>query len=472
MLPSRSSARTEPSPTLTGTVLADRYELRGFLGRGGMGEVYEAVDRRLDRTVAVKVLRSELGADRRFVARFHREARTAARLAHPSIVAVHDFGTEGDRAFLVMEHVPGTTLTEMARRHGRPSPARVAQIGADVAQALAHAHARGVVHRDVAPGNVMVRDDGAVKVLDFGIARAAISSGHGGSVTAHGTVAYAAPEVLAGETGDQRVDVYGLGAVLYELLAGTPPFRGTDGAARLRATDPPRLREHDPSIPAGLEETVLRCLSAAPDGRDADAGVLASELQRLAAYLPNDPAPELTTAPIAPTTPVVVLGTARLDGPTPTPALPRTRRARGRRRAARAASILVMLTVLGAAGALSVPVLFAMDDPLVPRATPPDALPAPQGVTASSSCDGFLATGVDLAWSPVPGASGYEVQRRGGTAASWDPVATLRSDARALRDPDLGVDTIYSYRVRAMNGPLPGEWSRRARTSTPLLCFT
>jgi serine/threonine-protein kinase len=441
-----------------------------------MGEVYEAVDHRLDRTVAVKVLRADLAEDRRFVARFHREARTAARLAHPAIVAVHDFGRDGDRMFLVLEHVPGRTLTELLRQDGRPSPAQVARIGAAVADGLAHAHARGVVHRDMAPGNVMVRDDGDVKILDFGIARAAISSGHGGSVTAHGTVAYAAPEVLTGGSGDQRVDIYGLGAVLYELLAGRPPFSGTDIEQRLRAGEPDPLRSVDASVPAGLEETVLRCLRRAPDGRDRDAGALAAELRRLAAYLPTE-RPERSPADTA-TGPIVTpTATARLEEPDVTLSLPArpvvpARRVRGRRRAARAIAVLVSLVVLGAAGLVGVPVLFALDDPIHPRAIPPEALPAPTGLVATSSCDGFLSTGVDLSWSSVSGADGYEVQRRGGTGTAWDLVTTATRGTLAVRDPDLGVDTIYTYRVRALDGPIGGAWSRRVRTSTPLFCFS
>ncbi len=214
-----------PAPLL-GTVLASRYEIRALLGRGGMGEVYEAVDRQLDRTVALKVLRPELAADRRFLVRFRREARTSARLSHPGIVAVHDVGEDEGRAFIVMEYVPGRTLGQIVRDEGAVAPARAARIGAAAADALAHAHDRGVVHRDVSPGNVMVTPDGEVKVLDFGIARAARGSARSGSPSAHGTVAYVAPEQARGEASDQRADVYALGAVLYELLTGRPPFEG------------------------------------------------------------------------------------------------------------------------------------------------------------------------------------------------------------------------------------------------------
>ena len=163
--------------TLVGEVLASRYEIRALLGRGGMGEVYEAADLDLDRTVAVKVLRPELAADRRFLARFRREARTAARLGHPGIVAVHDIAESDGRAFIVMELVPGATLGDLVARGGAMDPVVAARLVADAADALAHAHDRGVVHRDVSPGNVMVTDVGSVKILDFGIARAVRGSG-------------------------------------------------------------------------------------------------------------------------------------------------------------------------------------------------------------------------------------------------------------------------------------------------------
>ncbi len=335
--------------SLTGIVLADRYELRGFLGRGGMGEVYEAVDRRLDRTVAVKVLRPEIGADRRFVARFQREARTAARLAHPGIVAVHDYGQDGDRVFLVLEHVPGRTLTEMVRRDGSPAPGRVAEIGAAVAEALAHAHARGVVHRDIAPSNVMVRDDGTVKVLDFGIAAAAISSGHGGSVTAHGTLAYAAPEVLAGLPSDQRVDVYGLGAVLYELLAGgsaVPGSRRRRAAPGRDAAFAPRARSIGPRR-AGRDGAPLpQPVPRFPGHRRRDARGRAPAARRVPPSCGRFLAPHadaLGDHAAWPWTPRPRASPRSEDRPTATThLLPGTRRRRRRRRTSRAIAFLAV----------------------------------------------------------------------------------------------------------------------------------
>ena len=452
---------------LVGLVLAGRYELRALLGRGGMGEVYEAADHRLDRTVAVKVLREELARDRRFVARFHREARTAARLQHPAIVAVHDYGEDGGRVYLVLEHVPGRTLHEVLRTEGSFAPARAAEIAADVASALAHAHARGVVHRDVAPGNVMVRTDGAVKVLDFGIARAIQGSGHRESVTAQGTLAYAAPEVLAGERADQRVDVYSLGAVLYELLAGRPPFTGEDVARRLRVIRPAAPSTIDPSVPPGVDETVLRCLDRDPSVRPADAGTLADELRRLAAYLPAErPAPAAIV-----TAPVRTDATRRLDTPTMTASLPAGRHRPPRRRSGRAVVGVAVATVAAALVAILGPVLLRLGDPVDASITPPPSLPAPAGLTVATSCDGFLSTGADLSWSAVTGATGYEIWRRSG-GGSWDPVTTASPATTALRDDDLGVDSTYVYRVRALEGPLPGRWSEAATARTPLFCFT
>jgi eukaryotic-like serine/threonine-protein kinase len=453
------------SPTRAGSVLAGRYELRGLIGRGGMGEVYETADLRLDRTVAVKVLRGELAADRRFVARFHREARTAARLAHPGIVGVFDFGEADGVVYLVLEHVAGRTLTEVRRADRRPAPARVARIGAEVADALAHAHARGVVHRDVAPGNVMLTPDGVVKVLDFGIAGAAIGSGHGSALSAHGTLAYAAPEVLTGGTGDQRVDIYGVGAILYELLVGRPPFVGgpRDVAKRLRVARPVPPHAWEPSVPPGLEETVTRCLERDPGMRGHDAASLADELRRLAAYLPESATASARTQPIPPRTTTAVLPVAGTR-PLPQP--------RGRRRWIRGLAWALIALIVVSAAALVGPSLLAARRPIGHAGPGPHPLPAPSGVTATASCDGFLSTGVDVGWAAVTGADGYEVWRRSAGGETWGEVTSAGSATGTVRDTDLGVDTSYIYRVRAVRGGAAGLWSDEITVGTPLLCLT
>jgi serine/threonine protein kinase len=492
-----SAPRLFQSLSLAGTVLADRYELRAMLGRGGMGEVYEAADPRLDRTVAVKVLLPELAADRRFVGRFHREARTAARLSHPRIVAVHDVGEDDGRVFIVMEFVSGTTLTDVVRTGEPVRAARVARIGTGIAEALAHAHARGIVHRDVAPGNVMLDEADRVKVLDFGIARAARGSGSaaGASVTVHGTIAYAAPEVLSGGLGDQRVDVYGLGAVLYELLTGVPPFRGSSEhhvERRLAIAAPVRPRAWVPSVPVALEAVVLRCLARNPDARPADADRLTDELRRLAAELPS----EVTVAPLISDATVPVTPTAPLAGATfasiataPDPRTRTTPRARGgdtrplsvdptdrrRRRGSRATRFVVaaaLLAVAAGAGTIVLPPLVALSRPVAVKVRPPDALPPPAGLSGESSCDGWMAAGASISWQAVDGATAYEIWRRGSADADFALVASVDAGTTWFRDSGLGIDATYRYRVRAMDGPLTGAWSTEIEGSTPRVCLT
>jgi serine/threonine-protein kinase len=435
----RSTART-----VVGDVLAARYEIRALLGRGGMGEVYEAADRLLDRTVAVKVLRAELTTDPRFLARFRREARTAARLHHEGIVAIYDIAQSDERVFIVMELVPGTTLAELARRDRPVDPVRAARLVAEAADALAHAHTRGVVHRDVSPGNLMVTPAGRVKVLDFGIARAArgLGSGRSGS-DAHGTVPYAAPEQARGG-GDHRVDVYALGAVLNGLLAGWGP-----------SPTPPALRD-----------VVDRCLVEDPDARFASAGHLARALRSAT--------DEAVTAPM-PTLPVNPSGPLGDDFDAPTTAVlpPAATPTHVRRRSGRiAASVAIAAMALGGLW-VAAPVLAGLGGAGAPAGRGPTPIPRPTGVTASASCDGWLSTGVDLAWSPGGVADGYEVFRRGAEEDTFRLVARLDGwRSTSYRDTDLGVDSGYVYRVRAVDGGRAGRFGPEAHADTPLFCLT
>ncbi|MFI5053122.1 MAG: protein kinase, partial [Acidimicrobiia bacterium] len=205
-------------------VFANRYELGVEIGRGGMADVFLAHDRLLDRRVAVKVLSPAFSSDPTNVERFRREAQSAAGLNHPNIVAVYDWGEENGTYFIVMEYVPGQTLSNLIQSYGRLSPTEAVPIGAEIADALAFAHAHGVVHRDVKPGNVLVTPDGQVKVADFGIARAASGDGLTKTGAVLGTATYFSPEQAQGFALDGRSDVYALGVVLYEMLVGAPPF--------------------------------------------------------------------------------------------------------------------------------------------------------------------------------------------------------------------------------------------------------
>jgi hypothetical protein len=479
--PGGSSSRADEvrDRPLTGAVLAGRYELRALLGRGGMGEVYEAADPVLDRTVAVKVLRQDLAADGRSGARFEREARTAARLSHPRIVAVYDAGRHDGRVFIVMEHVAGSTLVDALRRHGRLGTATAASIGADVAEALAHAHERGVVHRDVTPGNVMLDRDGRAKVLDFGIARAARGSAAPSSTSVHGTVAYAAPEVLAGAHGDQRVDVYGLGALLYELVTGAPPFRGDDAevARRLHVRRPVPVRGWIADVPEELDVLVQRLLSYEPADRPENLAAVARTLREIAASPTAAVTAPLVVAPgdagrASPTTPAMIPPTRRLsdDGAPPPDAAATPRRWPAR--LGRAAAWLALLASFAGAGSIIVPTLVGVAQPVTAQPTAPLELPAPTDVQVVASCDGWLSTGADVSWSSVTGASAYELWRRGTAGDGFELVATLAPDVTAVRDIDLGIDTTYTYRVRGLDGPAPGAWSRSATVATPLFCFT
>jgi serine/threonine-protein kinase len=266
----------------TGDILVGRYEVDSLLGRGGMSSVFSGWDRTLGREVAIKVLAADLVEDRVFVERFDREARAAASLSHRNVVAVFDSGADAGARFIVMERVSGKTLA--SRLRDGPLPIKQAvEIAAGVAQALGAAHAGGIVHRDVKPGNVMLGDNGQVKVLDFGIARALAATSLTRASTVIGTAGYLSPEQAEGGPVDARSDLYGLGCVLYEMLAGRPPFVADSAAALVhqhltRRPEPPsRWR---PEVSPALDQIVLRCLAKDPRARYARAGELAGALMK------------------------------------------------------------------------------------------------------------------------------------------------------------------------------------------------
>ena len=262
--------------------LGGRYELLEVIGRGGMGVVYRAHDRVLERTVAVKVLQAELAETRTLVERFEREARAAAKLSDPNVVPVFDTGRDPSDRYIVMEHVTGVSLAELLRERGALPVSRAIEIAAQIASALAAAHAAGIVHRDVKPGNVMIDRAGAAKVLDFGIARARADDALTRATVVLGSAPYMSPEVALGATADERSDIYSLGCVLYEMLTGRPPFIGDLPAAVMNqqvSATPVPPRELVPTLPPALDALVVEMLAKRPEDRPQQAAALAQALR-------------------------------------------------------------------------------------------------------------------------------------------------------------------------------------------------
>jgi eukaryotic-like serine/threonine-protein kinase len=267
-------------------ILNNRYEVHSRIGRGGMADVYLARDLQLDRPVAVKVLFPEYANDDNFVERFRREAQAAANLTHPNIVSIFDWGQQGSTYFIVMEYVNGQTLADIVRAEGPLDPNRAAEIADGVAGALTHAHANGVIHRDVKPGNVLVGKDGSVKVTDFGIARAANAAAEEGLTQAGavmGTAQYFSPEQALGESLDARSDLYSLGVVMYEMAAGRPAFTG-DGPVSIaykqvheQAVPLSRIRA---DIPRGYQAIVEKLMQKQPAARYESGQAVRADLRR------------------------------------------------------------------------------------------------------------------------------------------------------------------------------------------------
>lgn len=275
-----------PADALTGRLLDGRYRIGARVARGGMASVYEATDLRLDRTVAVKVMHPGLGDDEEFAARFVREARAAARLSHPNVVAVYDQGQDDGVVFLAMELVAGHTLRDTIGKESPLSPARALALLEPVLSALAAAHRAGLVHRDVKPENVLIADDGRVKVADFGLAKAVSAdtqhTATGGVLI--GTVSYLAPELVVDGRADARADVYAAGVLLYELLTGRKPHEGESPiqvAYKHVHDDVPPPSALAPGLPAYVDALVARATARDRGQRPADAAVLLRHVHRV-----------------------------------------------------------------------------------------------------------------------------------------------------------------------------------------------
>ena len=282
-------------PPQSGDLIADRYELEELVGTGGMSSVFRARDRQLERRVAIKILHQHYAEDPEYLERFRREARAVARLSHPNIVTVIDRGDDDGRQFIVFEHVEGENLKELVLRTGRLPVRRALELALAVADGLAFAHEHGLVHRDVKPQNVLLSSEGDVKVTDFGIARSLhVEQGVTQTGTVLGTAEYLAPEQASGRPVSPATDVYSLGVVLWELLAGDAPFVGENFVAvALQHVNepPPSVHERRPDVSPRLEAAVDRALAKDPAHRFPSMAAFAKELRACLAEVEGDPAP-------------------------------------------------------------------------------------------------------------------------------------------------------------------------------------
>jgi eukaryotic-like serine/threonine-protein kinase len=364
---------TPPSGTAQPTVLAERYQLDRSLGNGGMGEVFEASDLTLHRSVAVKLLSPSLVQDEPARARFLREARALAQVNSPHVVAVYDAGEDGERPYLVMELVEGTTLEQELKRGGRLEPPRAVAIAKDIASGLASAHGQGIVHRDVKPSNVFLTPSDAAKIGDFGIARLERPDA---TLTltgqTFGSPPYMAPEQASGGSVDARTDLYSLGCVLFQMLVGRRPFSGEDAVSLVYQhvhTTPPRVDSLQPEVPVALGDLVAGLMAKDPDDRPDSA----EQVRRALEAVPTEAVPTEAVGTATATVPV-----------TATAVLPRRAQAGRRRKAwwplvAGIAGVVVLLALTTAA-------ILARDNPTAAESSPTrPASTAPSSPPASAS---------------------------------------------------------------------------------------
>lgn len=273
-----------PDP-LVGAVLDDRYRVETRIATGGMSTVYRGLDMRLDRPVALKVMDTRYAGDHQFLTRFQREARAIARLKHPGLVAIYDQGNDATHPFLVMELVDGGTLRELLRERGPMPPHAVAAVLRPVLGGLGVAHRAGLVHRDVKPENVLISDDGEVKLVDFGLVRAIAEAGITSTSVILGTAGYLSPEQVEGGPIGPRSDVYSAGIMAFEMLTGTTPFRGDSvlSVAHQRLDqDVPAPSSVIDGVPVEFDDFIARATARNPDDRFVDALDMGAELQAIA----------------------------------------------------------------------------------------------------------------------------------------------------------------------------------------------
>ncbi|MGH3423151.1 MAG: Stk1 family PASTA domain-containing Ser/Thr kinase [Nocardioidaceae bacterium] len=458
--PGGNQARTPTGSQEFGR-LGDRYEVGGLLGRGGMADVRVGRDLRLGRQVAIKRLRTDLASDPTFLARFRREAQSAAALNHPSIVAVYDTGegpgADGQTApYIVMEYVDGQTLRDIVRDGRKILPQRSLEITADILSALNYSHHAGIVHRDIKPGNVMLTPSGQVKVMDFGIARAIADSSSAMTQTAAvvGTAQYLSPEQARGEVVDARSDIYSTGCLLYELLTGRPPFVGDSPVSVAyqhvrEVADPPSTL--NPDVTPAMDQIVAKALAKRTEDRYQSAADMRADIERA---MSGQDVTAATAAVPAYAEGGTMVGTAAMPAaPPPTAQVPPTaHRDEERRRRRRWPWVLTALVVivLIAVAAWGVPRLIDASN------TPPPAN-VPNVVGKSQDAAQRLIDQSDLKVGDVTKRSDADVEE--GSVVAQDPKA----DAEAQKgDP---VDLVVSTGPKTVGVPyVVGKSYKDAKT--------
>ncbi len=408
-------------PPQSGDLIADRYELEELLGTGGMSSVFRAHDRQLDRRIAIKILYEHYADDPEYLERFRREARAVAKLSHPNIVTVIDRGDDDGRQYIVFEHVDGENLKELAVRSG-PLPVRQAlELALAVADGLAFAHEHGLVHRDVKPQNVLLSSEGEVKVTDFGIARSLhVEHGVTQTGTVLGTGEYLAPEQASGKPVSPATDVYSLGVVLWELLAGDVPFTGQNFVAvALRHVNepPPHLRERRPDVSPRLDAAIERALAKDPTRRFHSMAAFAKELRACLAEAEGGMPPPLPEDDLARTL---------VTTPVPAPAqVPRRARPPGRSRRRRSPLLYVLLALVVGGAAFAAVVLLGGSS-------------HPAGGPGSSSSGSAVQlrglAGYDPQGDGVEHNETAALATDGNTATSWTTETYSNQDFGGLKD--------------------------------------
>ena len=264
-----------------GQKINDRYEIIKSIGEGGMANVYLAYDTILDRRVAIKVLRGDLSGDEKFVRRFQREALSASSLSHPNIVEMYDVGEDNGLYYIVMEYIEGKTLKQLIKKRGSLTLSEAIDIMLQLTDGISHAHDSYIIHRDLKPQNIMIREDGSIKITDFGIAMALNSTQLTQTNSVMGSVHYLPPEQASGKGSTIRSDIYSMGILFYELLTGQLPFKGDNAveiALKQMRDDIPSIRKKNPAIPQSVENVILKATAKNPKNRYADAKEMHADL--------------------------------------------------------------------------------------------------------------------------------------------------------------------------------------------------